>query len=186
VGGEICFEKAWFDEGNTDAELSDFGGESFGVAFDGVFGGGVEAVAWNTDVTCEGGEIDDSSFVFRSEDWQNGICHSYEAEEVGFEEVFSLLEGSFFGWAVEDLACVVDEDVDSAGVGEDRSDTVFDGFIGLNIESEHAIILAGGWIWIACGSEYRVAVLREKSGDFAAKAGGCSGDKDDRIYGSWH
>ena len=73
---EVGAEGAGLDDGDVDAEWSEFGGESFGEAFDGEFGGVVEAPASTSAETCDGGEIEDVAAALFAELWQ-------EVREIG-------------------------------------------------------------------------------------------------------
>lgn len=179
VGGEVGFEEARFDERDFDAEGVEFVGEGFGVAFEGEFGCGVEAMAWDADAACERGDIDDSSFADVSHDGEDGVGDSDEAEEVGFEDLMDLLEGGFFGGAVEDDAGVVDEDVDSSCAVEDGLDALGDGVVGLDVEGEEGEVLVLGRIFFSGGSEDLVALVGEEFCGLEAKAFGGTGDEDD-------
>lgn len=114
---------------------------------------------------------------------QHGAQDVGRAEDVGGELRLDLLAAALLDGAGEDVAGVVDEDVDAGGLREDGGDgggerRVTGGDV--EVVGEGAARLQVGEVGgVAVGGDDGVAVLQGGQGQFAAEAGGAAGDEPD-------
>src|SRR6185436_12853033 len=113
---QVCFEEAWFYEGNGDVELLDLHAESLGVALQGEFACRVECLTGNADQSCQGTHVDDMAVTLASHDRQYRSSDAHRTPKICFENVFRLFQTRFLNHAGMYLSCIVDEKVDAVDV----------------------------------------------------------------------
>ena len=108
--------------------------QRFGVALDGVFGGGVKTHVRRRKEAEHAADEDDTARALGAHRGQHRTRHSHGAEEVHVEEIPRLGRVGLLDGAHDAAARVVDEDVNPPGLGEDLLDAALDRLVVAHVE----------------------------------------------------
>ena len=180
---KVGAEGTGLDDGDMDAERSEFRGERLREAFDGELAGVVVAPAGQADEAADGGEIDDVAAALLAEVRQKRTSDAHQAEDIGLEHGHELVFGDLFDRARETIARVVDEHIDRTeagdGLGDDRVNLRGVGDIECERFGLAGILLfeVGNLVELARGGDDLAAGLEDLFGEDATEAGRGSGDE---------
>lgn len=144
--GPLGADAARLDDDDVDVEGGELHAQRVGERLDGVLRGVVPAAERGGEAPAHGGDVDDGAAAALAHARGDEAGEGGEAEDVDVELAAGLLERHVLDGAVGAVAGVVDEDVDAAGLGQDRLDGGADGVLIGEVEGERAqtVLREGG------------------------------------------
>ena len=135
-GRHGCLDVSGGDSIDRDRAACQLSREGFGEADETSFGGGVVGLAGLTSLADYGGDVDDAAPAILDHLGHDGLGEEKGSGEIGGQDIVPVLALHAEGEDVTGNTGVVDEDVNTAEVGNDRLGALFDGIFAGDVERE--------------------------------------------------
>jgi len=185
----FSFDGAGFDDNHIDTKRTDFITQAIGEALYGKLGSMIPGPQQRPHFPANGGDVDNSSRALLAHDGQRRLNHVRYSKDIHLELVAGCIQGYFFNRAVEAIARIVDQDINTPALRDNLRHKGINTLAFRQVESVHMSPLLfeiTHRIKTTRTGMYLVALSEKAKDGLFANAGRRSGDDDDLFHARVH